>query len=359
MKKIAILAGDGIGPEVMREALKVLDIVQDKFSFQLEYCFADVGGCAIDKQGSALPPETLKICEESDAILFGSVGGPQWENLPPAAQPERAALLPLRKHFDLFCNFRPARVYPSLTAACPLRADIVKEGFDILCVRELTSGIYFGQPKGRTGEGQAEKAFDTMVYSRGEIERIAHLAFAAARKRRGQVTSIDKANVLTTMVLWREVVCEVAKEYPDVALNHLYIDNATMQMVRDPHQFDVMLCGNMFGDIISDEAAMLTGSMGLLASASLNRENFGLFEPAGGSAPDIAGQGIANPIAQILSAAMMLRYSFSLDEAADAIDNAVSKTLEEGIHTRDIAINPKKTVNTAEMGAAISERIYL
>ncbi len=357
MKKIAVLAGDGIGPEVMREALKVLDAVQEKFSFKLEYTSADVGGCAIDNQGSALPPETLKICEESDAILFGSVGGPQWENLPPAEQPERAALLPLRKHFDLFCNFRPAKVYPSLTAACPLRADIVKEGFDILCVRELTSGIYFGQPKGRTGEGKDEKAFDTMVYTRGEIERIAHLAFAAARKRRGQVTSIDKANVLTTMVLWREVVCEVAKEYPDVALNHIYIDNATMQMVRDPHQFDVMLCGNMFGDIISDEAAMLTGSMGLLASASLNRENFGLFEPAGGSAPDIAGLGIANPIAQILSAAMMLRYSFSLDEAADAIEKAIAKTLEEGIHTRDIAINPNKTVNTAEMGEAILKKI--
>ena len=357
MKKIAVLAGDGIGPEVMREALKVLDAVQKKFSFELEYTFADVGGCAIENKGSALPSETLKICEESDAILFGSVGGPQWENLPPAEQPERAALLPLRKHFDLFCNFRPARVYPSLTAACPLRADIVKDGFDILCVRELTSGIYFGQPKGREGSGSNEKAFDTMIYTRGEIERIAHLAFAAARKRRRLVTSIDKANVLTTMVLWREVVIEIAREYPDVTLNHLYIDNATMQMVRDPHQFDVMLCGNMFGDIISDEAAMLTGSMGLLASASLNLENFGLYEPAGGSAPDIAGQGIANPIAQILSAAMMLRYSFSLDQAADAIDQAVAKTLKEGIHTRDIAINLGKTVNTQEMGDAILKRL--
>ena len=357
MKKIAVLAGDGIGPEVMREALKVLDAVQNKFSFKLEYAFADVGGCAIDKQGSALPPETLKLCEESDAILFGSVGGPQWENLPPAEQPERAALLPLRKHFDLFCNFRPARVYPSLVTACPLKADIVKEGFDIFCVRELTSGIYFGRPKGREGSGKDEKAFDTMIYTRGEIERIAHLAFAAARKRRGQVTSIDKANVLTTMVLWREVVTEIAKEYPDVTLNHLYIDNATMQLVRDPHQFDVMLCGNMFGDIISDEAAMLTGSMGLLASASLNRENFGLYEPAGGSAPDIAGQGIANPIAQILSAAMMLRYSFARDKAAEAIDNAVAKTLEDGIHTRDITVDQDKSVNTIEMGDAILKRI--
>ncbi len=357
MKKIAVLAGDGIGPEVMREAIKVLDAVQKKFSFELDYNFADVGGCAIDNQGSALPKDTLKLCEESDAILFGSVGGPQWENLPPAAQPERAALLPLRKHFDLFCNFRPARVYPSLVEACPLRADIVKEGFDILCVRELTSGIYFGQPKGREGDGEDEKAFDTMVYSRGEIERIAHLAFAAARKRQNKVTSIDKANVLTTMVLWREVVIEVAKEYPEVTLNHLYIDNATMQLVRDPHQFDVMLCGNMFGDIISDEAAMLTGSMGLLASASLNRNNFGLFEPAGGSAPDIAGKGIANPIAQILSAAMMLRYSFSLDKAADAIDKAVANTLKDGIYTRDIAVDPDNVVNTTEMGDAISRRI--
>ena len=353
MKKIAILAGDGIGPEVMAEAIKVLDVIQKKFACEFSYNFADVGGCAIDNHGTALPAETLKCCEESDAILFGSVGGPQWENLPPAAQPERAALLPLRKHFDLFCNFRPARIYPSLTAASPLKPEIVGDGFDILCVRELTGGIYFGKPKGREGSGAKEKAFDTLVYSRGEIERIAHLAFRAARKRRKIVTSIDKANVLTSMVLWREVVIEVAKEYPDVTLNHLYIDNATMQMVKDPQQFDVMLCGNMFGDIISDEAAMLTGSMGLLASASLNRDNFGLYEPAGGSAPDIAGQGSANPIAQILSAAMLLRFSFALDEAADAIENAVKKTLAAGIHTRDIATDKTKTVNTVEMGNAI------
>ncbi len=353
MKKIAILAGDGIGPEIMPEALKVLDAVQDKFACEFSYSFADVGGCAIDNHGAALPPETLNVCENSDAILFGSVGGPKWENLPPAEQPERAALLPLRKHFDLFCNFRPARIYPSLAAASPLKPEIVGEGFDILCVRELTGGIYFGQPKGREGSGPDEKAFDTLVYSRAEIERIAHLAFSAARKRRNIVTSIDKANVLTSMVLWREVVIEVAKEYPDVTLNHLYIDNATMQMVKDPHQFDVMLCGNMFGDIISDEAAMLTGSMGLLASASLNRENFGLFEPAGGSAPDIAGQNIANPIAQILSAALMLRYSFALDKAADAIENAVTKTLLSGTHTRDIAMAESNIVGTQEMGSAI------
>ena len=241
MKKIAVLAGDGIGPEVMAEAIKVLAVVQEKFGFQLSYKSADVGGIAIDNHGEALPPSTLALCEASDAILFGSVGGPKWEKLPPQQQPERAALLPLRKHFDLFCNLRPARVFKSLTGACPLRADIIGDGFDILCVRELTSGIYFGTPKGREGEGPDERAFDTMAYKRSEIERISRMAFDAARLRRNRVTSVDKANVLTTMVLWREVVCEVAREYPDVELNHIYVDNATMQLVRDPHQFDVML----------------------------------------------------------------------------------------------------------------------
>lgn len=357
MKNIAVLAGDGIGPEVMKEAIKVLDAAQKKFNFSLQYVYEDVGGCAIDNHGQALPAHTLKTCEESDAILFGSVGGPKWESLPPHEQPERAALLPLRKHFDLFCNFRPSKVFKSLVAACPLRPDIVKDGFDILCVRELTSGIYFGQPKGREGSGPTERAFDTMVYTRAEIERITRMAFEAARLRRKKVTSVDKANVLTTMVLWREVVCQIAKEYEDVELNHIYVDNATMQLVRDPHQFDVMLCGNMFGDIISDESAMLTGSMGLLASASLNKDKFGLYEPAGGSAPDIAGQGIANPIAEILSAAMMLRYSFGYDEAANAIEAAVAETLDAGIHTRDIAIDRTKTVNTAEMGDAIVKNL--
>ncbi|MDD3814040.1 MAG: 3-isopropylmalate dehydrogenase [Desulfocapsaceae bacterium] len=353
MKKIAVLAGDGIGPEVMAEAIKVLNAVQKKFAFDLSYQYADVGGIAIDNHGEALPPSTLTLCENSDAILFGSVGGPKWESLPPTQQPERAALLPLRKHFDLFCNLRPAKIFKSLTGACPLRADIVGDGFDILCVRELTSDIYFGVPKGREGSGPEERAFDTMAYTRAEIERIARMAFEAARLRRKKVTSVDKANVLTTMVLWREVVIGIAKEYPDVDLNHIYVDNATMQLVRDPHQFDVMLCGNMFGDIISDEAAMLTGSMGLLASASLNAEKFGMYEPAGGSAPDIAGKGIANPIAQILSAGMMLRYSFGMDEAADAIDRAVEAVLDAGIHTADIAIDKQKVVNTAAMGDAI------
>lgn len=353
MKNVAVLAGDGIGPEVMAEAMKVLKKAQELFSFELSYTSADVGGIAIDNHGSALPAETLSLCEKSDAILFGSVGGPKWESLPPEQQPERAALLPLRKHFDLFCNFRPAKVFPSLTAACPLRPDIVGGGFDILCVRELTSGIYFGTPKGREGEGDQERGYDTMSYSRAEVERIARMGFEAARLRRGKVTSVDKANVLTTMVLWREVVIEVAKEYPDVELNHIYVDNATMQLVKDPHQFDVMLCGNMFGDIISDEAAMLTGSMGLLASASLNSEKFGLYEPAGGSAPDIAGQGIANPIAQILSAAMMLRYSFGLEDAAAAIENGVASTLEKGILTPDLTADKATAVTTVAMGDAI------
>ncbi len=356
MKKIAILPGDGIGPEVMKEAIKILDGVQEKFSFKMEYQYADVGGCAIDNHGKALPENTLKICEDSDAILFGSVGGPKWETLPPEEQPERGALLPLRKHFQLFCNLRPAKVFKTLASACPLRPDIVKDGFDILCVRELTGGIYFGQPKGREGSGPDEMAYDTLVYSRKEIDRIARTAFDAARKRKKKVTSVDKANVLTSMVLWREVVTEVSKDYEDVTLEHIYIDNATMQLVKDPHQFDVLLCGNMFGDIISDECAMITGSMGLLASASTNEESFGLYEPAGGSAPDIAGQGVANPIAQILSAAMMLRYTFDQGEAADLIEKSISEVLDEGIHTSDIAEDPKNGVSTVEMGDAILKK---
>ena len=357
MKKVAVLPGDGIGPEVMREALKVLDAVNRKFSHAMDFKFADVGGCAIDNHGSALPAQTLNLCETSDAILFGSVGGPKWENLPPEHQPERAALLPLRKHFELFCNLRPARIFTPLKASSPLRADIVGEGFDILCVRELTGDIYFGQPKGREGSGPSERAYDTMVYTRAEIERIARMAFAAARKRRKKVTSVDKANVLTTMVFWREVVRGISKEFEDVELDHIYVDNATMQLMRNPHRFDVLLCGNMFGDIISDQCAMLTGSMGLLASASLNEKKFGLYEPAGGSAPDIAGKGIANPIAQILSAAMMLRHSFDYTDAADAIETAVNDVLAAGVYTPDIATDKNKAVDTKTMGDAIVARI--
>jgi 3-isopropylmalate dehydrogenase len=353
MKKIAILPGDGIGPEVMAEAVKILDAVGRKFNLQMAYEFGDVGGIAYDKHGTALPDQTLKLCESSDAILFGSVGGPQWETLPPEEQPERAALLPLRKHFKLFCNMRPAKIFEALVQSSPLRSDIVGNGFDILCIRELTGGIYFGQPKGREGSGAEENAFDTLVYSRQEIERIAEVAFNSARIRRNRVTSVDKANVLTSMVLWREVVTEVGKKFSDVELNHIYIDNATMQLLKDPHQFDVLLCGNMFGDIISDECAMLTGSMGLLPSASINEESFGLYEPAGGSAPDIAGQGIANPIAQILSAAMMLRHSFGMEDAALAIEQAVADVLDAEIHTVDIAVDKSRAVGTAEMGDAL------
>jgi 3-isopropylmalate dehydrogenase len=356
--KIAVLTGDGIGPEVMPEALKVLEAVRDQFGFSFETTLADAGGVAIDNHGEALPASTLEVCDQADAILFGSVGGPKWEHLPPAEQPERAALLPLRKRYELFCNLRPARVFGPLAAASPLHPDTVGDGFDILCVRELTGGIYFGEPKGRQGEGADEYAFDTMVYSRREIERIARIAFDAARKRSGKVASVDKANVLTTMVLWREVVSELAaKEYADVELEHIYIDNATMQLIKDPKRFDVLLCGNMFGDIISDECAQLTGSIGLLSSASLNKDGFGLYEPAGGTAPDIAGQGIANPIAQILSASLMLRYSLDQGAAADAIDGAIEQVLAEGIFTGDIAPAGAKSVGTEAMGQAILERI--
>jgi 3-isopropylmalate dehydrogenase len=357
MTRIAVLPGDGIGPEVMQEAVKVLQAVGTAYNLDLEYRYADVGGIAIDRYGEALPPATLAACESSAAILFGSVGGPKWEGLPPEKQPERGALLPLRKHFDLFCNLRPARVFRSLVSASPLKPEIVGEGFDILCVRELTGGIYFGQPRGRRGEGADEEGFDTMVYSRASIERIARKAFELAANRRGKVTSIDKANVLTTMVLWREVVMTVAADFPHLTLEHMYIDNAAMQLVRDPHRFDVLLCGNMFGDILSDESAMLTGSLGLLPSASINSSNFGLYEPAGGSAPDIAGKGIANPIAQILSAGMLLRYSLGQSEAADAIDAAVETVLSGGRLTADLVGSGRPSIGTDEMGDAIADHI--
>ena len=353
--KVAVLSGDGIGPEVMAEALKVLDAVQAKFDVSFERTSANVGGIAIDEDGQALPEKTVDVCKAADAILFGSVGGPKWETLPPDEQPERGALLPLRKIFGLFCNLRPAIIFPALTGASSLKEEVVAGGFNILVVRELTGGIYFAEPKGIEGEGGARTGFDTMKYSDAEVERISHVAFQAARKRGSKVCSIDKANVLSTSVLWREVVERVAKEYPDVELSHMYVDNAAMQLVRWPKQFDVMLCGNMFGDIISDEAAMLTGSLGMLPSASLAEGTFGMYEPSGGSAPDIAGQGIANPIAQILSASMMLRYSFGMIDAADAVDAAVEKTLNQGCRTGDIFqdLEGEKKVNTKEMGDAI------
>ncbi|BBN80225.1 3-isopropylmalate dehydrogenase [Pseudoalteromonas sp. A25] len=352
--QVAVLPGDGIGPEVMAAALKVLDAVSDKFNFKITRAEYAIGGAAIDAHGQALPASTLAACEAADAILFGSVGGPKWEHLPPEQQPERASLLPLRKHFGLFCNLRPAQLLPALSAASPLRADISEQGFDILCVRELTGGIYFGE-KGREGAGQEESAFDTQRYSRHEIERIARFAFEAAKLRHNHVTSVDKANVLASSVLWREVVTEVSQDYPEVKLDYIYVDNAAMQLVKQPQQFDVLLCDNLFGDILSDECAMITGSMGLLPSASLNQSGFGLYEPAGGSAPDIAGKGIANPIAQILSAALMLRYSLSQDEAARSIEKAVAEAVAAGVGTPDIF--PQAGYTTQDVAQAIVARI--
>jgi len=357
--KVAVLPGDGIGPEVMAEALKVLDAIEQKDGVRFERTFANVGGAGVDHEGKALPESTVEICKASDAILFGSVGGPKWESLPPDDQPERGALLPLRKIFGLFCNLRPAIIFPALTGASSLKEEVIAGGFDLLVVRELTGGIYFAQPKGIEGVGPARTGFDTMKYSEAEIERISHVAFEAARKREKKVCSIDKANVLSTSIVWREVVERVGKQYPDVKLSHMYVDNAAMQLVRWPKQFDVMLCGNMFGDIISDEAAMLTGSLGMLPSASLAEGSFGMYEPSGGSAPDIAGQGIANPIAQILSASMMLRYSFGMVEAADAINAAVEKALNDGYRTGDIFQEKlgETQVYTVAMGDAIIARL--
>jgi len=349
---IAVLPGDGIGPEVMIEANKVLDAVALTCGFEFNRTEYPVGGYAIDHHGEALPERTLKGCEQADAILFGSIGGPKWDNLPLEKRPERAALLTLRSHFDLFSNLRPARIYKGLEALSPLRIDIAQSGVDVLVVRELTSGIYFGQPKGREGEGEALNAFDTMRYSRAEIRRIAHSAFSAAGKRKGKVTSVDKANVLVTSRLWREVVEEVALDYPNITLEHIYIDNATMQLICNPSQFDVLLCSNLFGDILSDECAIITGSMGLLPSASINGDGFGMYEPAGGSAPDIAGLGVANPIAQVLSAAMMLKFSLDQEKAASMIEDAVTQTLIDGILTAELLPVDKRShaKSTSQVG---------
>lgn len=356
--KIAVLPGDGIGPEVMAQARRVLAVAEKKYGFRLALEEARVGGIAIDVDGKALPEATLKVCENADAILFGSVGGPKWESLPPNDQPERAALLPLRKHFQLFANLRPAVCYPNLTHASPVKEAHIQGGFDVLCVRELTGGLYFGRPKGTHVENGETVAIDTMVYKESEIARIAHVAFQAAVKRRKKVTSIDKANVLENGVLWRRVVTEIAKQYPEVTLNHLYVDNAAMQLIRNPQGFDVVLAENLFGDILSDEMAMITGSLGMLPSASLGTKElptgrFGLFEPSGGTAPDIAGKGIANPIAQILSSSMMLRYSLGQHAAADAIEAAVRKSIDRGYRTGDIFSEGTTRTNTAEMGDAI------
>lgn len=358
--KFAVLPGDYIGPEVMTEALRVLEKVAALENLRLEYNIADVGGAGIDNHGKALPDTTVKLCEASDAILFGSVGGPKWEKLPPKEQPERAALLPLRKHFTLFANIRPGLLYRELADASPIKSERIPDGIDIVCIRELTGGLYFGQPKGTTSLPDGDvQSVDTMVYRKSEIERITATAIDTARSRKKKLCSIDKANVLETSVLWRRTVTEyVAKHAPDIELSHMYVDNAAMQLVRAPNLFDVFVTENMFGDILSDELACVCGSLGMLSSASLGAGKnslglpFGLYEPAGGTAPDIAGKGIANPCAQILSAALMLRYSFGLEAVATRIEAAVKRTVTGGTRTGDIAFG-RPSVGTKAMADAI------
>jgi len=354
--KIAVLPGDGIGPEIVAEAVKVLQALDLRFELES----APVGGAAYEASGHPLPPATLALAQAADAVLFGAVGDWKYDKLERALRPEQA-ILGLRKHLGLFANFRPAICYSQLTHASSLKPELVA-GLDILIVRELTGDIYFGQPRGRrtASDGHfpgAEEAYDTMRYSRPEIERIAHVAFQAARKRGGKLTSVDKANVLETFQFWKDVVTEVHAQYPDVKLDHLYVDNAAMQLVKAPKSFDVIVTGNMFGDILSDEAAMLTGSIGMLPSASLNAENRGLYEPSHGSAPDIAGKGVANPLATILSAAMMLRYSLDQAEAAQRIEAAVQAVLAEGLRTGDIWSEGTRKVGTREMGDAVLARL--
>lgn len=351
-RKVLVLPGDGIGPEIVTEALKVLDAVNAAFELGIEHTQGSVGGVAIDTYGSPLPDETLAAAKASDAILLGAVGGPKWDGLDMAKRPEKG-LLGLRSELSLFSNLRPAILYPQLASASSLKPEVVS-GLDILIVRELTGGIYFGEPRGvRTREDGVREGFNTYVYSEPEIERIAHSAFQAAMKRNKKLCSVDKANVLEVTALWREVVNRVAADYPEVELSHMYVDNAAMQLVRAPKQFDVIVTGNMFGDILSDCAAMLTGSIGMLPSASLNAEAQGMYEPIHGSAPDIAGKGVANPLATIISVAMMLRYSLQAPEAADAIEAAIKRVLDQGLRTADIASAGEATVSTQEMGDAV------
>jgi len=350
--KIAVLPGDGIGPEIVKEAVKVLGALGENFTLEE----APVGGAGYEASGHPLPQATLQLAKDADAILFGAVGDWKYDSLERALRPEQA-ILGLRRHLQLFANFRPAICYPQLTGASSLKADIVS-GLDILLVRELNGDIYFGQPRGvrQAQDGPfagAQEGFDTMRYAEPEVRRIAHVAFQAARRRAKKLTSVDKANVLETSQFWRNVMIDVAKEYPDVELSHMYVDNAAMQLVKAPKTFDVIVTGNMFGDILSDEAAMLTGSIGMLPSASLDRNSKGLYEPSHGSAPDIAGRGIANPLATILSAAMMLRYSLNLAAQADRIENAVKKVLEQGYRTADIATSGCTQVGTEQMGDAV------
>lgn len=349
--EIALIPGDGIGPDIVREAVKVLQAVCDKAGHSLKTKSLLAGGAAIDATGKPLPEETLEEAKASQSVLLGAVGGPKWDAVPGELRPEKA-LLGLRGGLGLFCNLRPALLYSQLADACPLRRESVEGGLDIMVVRELTGGIYFGE-RGRTADG----AYDTMSYTKGEVERIARKAFEIAMKRSKRLTSVDKANILETSRLWRATVDEVARDYPEVAVNHLYVDNAAMQLVRNPRQFDVILTENMFGDILSDEASMVTGSIGMLPSASLRADAFGMYEPIHGSAPDIAGQDKANPLATVLSVAMMLRYSLGMGEEASLVEKAVDKVLDEGLRTADIYTEGTKLCGTRAMGDALVQAV--
>ena len=353
--KIAVVPGDGIGPEVIDQALRVLDRIGEKYNHTFTYTKVLAGGAAIDATGKCLPQETIDVCKASDAVLLGAVGGWKWDNLPGDERPERA-LLGLRKELGLFANLRPAMLFEELSQACPLKPEIIEGGLDLVVVRELTGGIYFGE-KGTKETEMGPAAYDVELYSEEEVRRIAIVAFDMAMKRNKKVTSIDKANVLESSRLWRRVVAEVAKDYPEVELNNLYVDNAAMQMVLNPKQFDVIVTSNIFGDILSDEASQITGSIGMLPSARLAKGHFGMYEPVHGSAPDIAGQNKANPMATILSAAMMLRYTFGLGQEADDIENAVKKVLSDGYRTPDLMANGGKTIGTKEAGELITSAI--
>jgi 3-isopropylmalate dehydrogenase len=352
---IAVIKGDGIGPEIVNEAMKALDAVGKRFSHSFEYRQVLMGGCALDATGEPLPEETVNICKSSDSVLLGAVGGPKWDTLPGDKRPEKG-LLGIRSALGLYANLRPAVLFEPLRDACPLKPNIVSEGLDLLMVRELTGGIYFGERGRRSGKG-GEEAYDTESYSAYEIERIGRTAFDVALKRKSRLTSIDKANVLESSRLWREVMHRLSGEYPQVEYEDMLVDNAAMQLVRNPGRFDVVVTSNMFGDILSDEASMITGSIGMLPSASIGVGSLGLYEPIHGSAPDIAGKDIANPLATILSAAMMLRYSFSLTDEANAIENAVYKALTNGYRTSDLASEGAKVVGTRKMGTVVAELI--
>lgn len=355
-KTICLLPGDGIGPEILAQGKAALERVFEKGGNTVHFVTARIGGDAIDATGVPLPDETLSACKAADAVFLAAVGGPKWDALDPAVRPERG-LLAIRKGMGLFANIRPAMLFPQLSGACLLRPDIAKSGLDLVVVRELTGDIYFGEPRGLTERDGKRVGFNTMIYDEEEIRRIARVAFETARVRRRRVCSVDKSNVLETSRLWRQVVIEVAASYPDVTLEHLYVDNAAMQLVRNPSQFDVILTGNIFGDILSDEASVLTGSLGMLPSASLCENGPGLFEPVHGSAPDIAGTDCANPLATILSAALLLRLGLKMPEEAKAIEDAVAKTLEDGYRTADIMEPSKKKVGCREMGRLVCERI--